>query len=134
MEVPLPEASPQTLGDPVKPSFTIHPVQPSHISQEAHSGDSLRSFFGIGRIAIAIALIAGLLFCQAAVAADAARFEAEFSSFGSFASVVDSNGASGGKALRYEDDGTATKRIVSSLNASKVVVRARNSDYSTGSV
>jgi len=81
---------------------------------------------------VALALVAGLLFCQAALATDAARFEAESMSYGSFASVVSSDGASGSKALRYEYDGTATKQIVSDLDATEIVVRARNSDYSKG--
>lgn len=81
---------------------------------------------------MAIALVAGVLLCRAALATDAARFEAESMSYGSFANVVSSDGASGAKALRFEDDGTATKRIVTSLDSTKVVVRARNSDYSTG--
>jgi Polysaccharide lyase/Ca-dependent carbohydrate-binding module xylan-binding/Bacterial Ig domain len=98
-----------------------------------------RVFLLLTTMSVALAMSAGValaatILCRAALATDAARFEAESMSYGSFASVVSSVGASGAKALRYEDDGTATKRIVSSLDATKVVVRARNSDYSTGTI
>jgi hypothetical protein len=47
----------------------------------------LRPFSGVRKVAAALALITGLLICQAALAADAARFEAESIDFGSFASA-----------------------------------------------
>jgi hypothetical protein len=48
----------------------------------------LRPLFGVRKVAFAPALIVGLLICQTALAADAARFEAESMGSGSFASVV----------------------------------------------
>ncbi|MBA3474888.1 MAG: heparin lyase I family protein [Rubrobacter sp.] len=97
-----------------------------------HFHGPLPSFLGVRLALVVVALMAGLLFCQTALAADIAFFEAESMKYGTFASAVTSSGASGGQALRYENDGTATKSITTTQGAAQVVVRARNSDYSLG--
>jgi hypothetical protein len=86
----------------------------------------LHPFFGVRKVAIALALIGGLLICRAALAADAASFEAETTNESSRAiSIASDADASGGAALHYAAKADASKVVQFSGDADTLTVRTK---------
>jgi parallel beta-helix repeat protein len=79
--------------------------------------------------AIASALVAASSVAQSATGNDIASYEAESFTLPSQASIVSDSAASGGKAVKFSSNGTATKSVTTTDEASTVVVVARGPSY-----
>jgi hypothetical protein len=73
-----------------------------------------------------------MLWESPAVAVDTASWEAESMTFGSFASVVNASGASGGKALKYTANGVARKYVTTTQPSDTLTFRIKGHRTSSG--
>src|SRR5918993_1307714 len=81
---------------------------------------------------IFLSVVSLMLWESPAVAVDTASWEAESMTFGSFASVVNASGASGGKALKYTANGVARKYVTTTQPSDTLTFRIKGHRTSSG--